>query len=113
VAGTLAHLPNWSELVPFGLTASQLGTACQLTWQLPASQIGVMGILNPGSGTPQHMMDFSVHGAKHHGFKLSTNLDLLYPRTPTEDINLPSPGSETAPSGYGPVLSLPVPWQMV
>jgi hypothetical protein len=109
MAGTLAHLPNWSELVPCSLVASQLGTACRLTQQLPASQIGVMGILTPGSGTPQHMLDFSVYGAKHHSFNLSANLDLLYPRAPTEDIDLSSPGRGTTPSGYGPARPFPSP----
>jgi hypothetical protein len=48
------------------------------------------------------MLDFSVHGAKYYGFNLSANLDLLYPRAPTEDIDLSSPGRGTTPSGYGP-----------
>jgi hypothetical protein len=59
------------------------------------------------------MLDFSKHGAKHHGFNLSANPDLLYLRALTEDIDLLSPDRGTAPSGSGPVLSFPVPWQMV
>jgi hypothetical protein len=41
------------------------------------------------------MLDFSVHGAKHHSFNLSANLELLYLRALTEDIDLLSPGRGT------------------
>jgi hypothetical protein len=51
--------------------------------------------------------------APNTSFNLSNNLDVLYLRAPTEDIDLSSPGRGTTPSGYGPVLSLSVPQQMV